>query len=375
MTRLGLTTLPVIVLAWTAPVLAETDHADVNKVMADKVITPAYIRYNDSMQALAPVVGELCDMPSDVSLAAAQDAYKTSADAWQRLQPIAFGPIEAKGLEARIHFWPDKHGTAGKQLSKLLAKPDPATLESGVAGKSAALQSLAALERVLFDQADTLVTKDGAFACSLALAIANFQGDLAGDVVGAWQGDDGHVALFTEASDGNDAYYDAADATTDLFSTAAANLDNIVANKLERPLGKSLDKAKPKRAEDWRSGRSLPNIIANLQTIKALYTEPGGLHVFPVGARPGRAGSDDPKRPRSNDRDGNVDRAQPVRGRRRRTCSKTSRAASARSQIAARPVHWHPRRRRLPHRRLQQIRRRLEHFSTVWNREGFPSRG
>ncbi len=279
-TPLGLTTLPIVILAWTAPTIAESDHGSINQVLANKVITPTYVRYQESMEALAPAVGKLCDMPSDVSLAAAQDAYNASADAWQRLQPIAFGPIEAKGLDARIHFWPDKHSTAGKQLSKLLAKPDPAALEHGVAGKSAALQSLTALERVLFDRADALVTKDGDFACSLALAIAGFQGDLAGDLLDAWQGDDGHSALFTEASDGNDAYYDAADATTDLFGAVAASLDIIVTNKLERPLGKSLDRAKPKRAEDWRSGRSLPNIIANLETIKALYIEPGGLHVF-----------------------------------------------------------------------------------------------
>ena len=145
-TRLGLTTLPVIILTWTAPVLAEPDHASVNRVLAEQVITPAHIRYNDSMQALAPAVGKLCDMPSDVSLAAAQDAYKASADAWQRLQPIAFGPIEARGLDARIHFWPDKHGTAGKQLSKLLTKPDPAALENGVAGKDFKLK-LAAITR------------------------------------------------------------------------------------------------------------------------------------------------------------------------------------------------------------------------------------
>lgn len=143
-TRLALTTLPVIILTWTATVLAEPDHASVNRVLAEQVIMPAHIRYNDSMQALAPAAGKLCDMPSDVLLAAAQDSYKASADAWQRLQPIAFGPIEAKGLDARIHFWPDKHGTAGKQLSKLLAKPDHSALKNGVAGKSAALQSLAA---------------------------------------------------------------------------------------------------------------------------------------------------------------------------------------------------------------------------------------
>lgn len=278
MMRLGLITLPFIALAWTAPVQAEADHAEVNRMLADKVITPTYIRYQESMQGLAPAVKVLCDTPNGSSLSAAQEAYKASADAWQRLQPIAFGPIEAKGLDARIHFWPDKHGTAGKQLSKLLAKPDPAALENGVTGKSAALQSLAALERVLFDQAEALVTKDGDFACTLATAIADYQGDLADEVLDAWQGS--HLALFANVSDGNDAYYDAADATTDLFGGVAASLDNIVANKLERPLGKSLGKAKPKRAEDWRSGRSLPNIIANLETIRALYTEAGGLHVF-----------------------------------------------------------------------------------------------
>ncbi|MEM9441997.1 MAG: imelysin family protein [Pseudomonadota bacterium] len=278
--RLGLTTLPVIVLVWTTPILAEPDHASVNRELAEGVITPTYVRYNESMQALTQAIGSLCEAPSDASLSAAQEAYNASADAWQRLQPIAFGPVETKGLDARIHFWPDKHGTAGKQLSKLLAKPDPAALENGVDGKSAALQSLAALERVLFDQADTLIARDGDFACNLALAIADFQGSLADDVLDSWQGDSGHAAMFTEVGDGNDAYYDAADATTDLFGAVAAGLDNIVANKLERPLGKSLEKAKPKRAEDWRSERSLPNIIANLETIKALYTEPSGLHVF-----------------------------------------------------------------------------------------------
>ena len=262
----------------TTPALAEADHGPVNQLLADKVITQAYIQYHQSMQALAPAIGGLCRTPSEVSLLAAKEAYNESADAWQHLQPMAFGPIEAKGLDARIHFWPDKHGTAGKQLSKLLAKPDPAALDNGVAGKSAALQSLSALERVLFDQSDELITKDGAFACSLALAIAEYQGDLSEGILDAWQVR--HQALFTKASNGNDAYYDTADATTDLFGAIAASLDNIIANKLERPLGKSLEKAKPKRAEDWRSGRSLLNIIANLETIKALYTEPGGLHVF-----------------------------------------------------------------------------------------------
>ena len=280
MMRPGLAALPVIALAWTAPVLAKPDHASVNRVLADQVITPAYVSYNEAIEGLLQMISKLCAAPEEQTLAAAQAAFRASADAWQRLQPVAFGPIEAQGLEARIHFWPDKHGTAGKQLSKLLAKQDPGALKNGVAGKSAALQSLAALERVLFGQADLIAAKDGGFACNLALAIAEYQDKLADNILEAWQGERGHFALFTDVTNVNDAYYDAADATTDLFSTVAATLDGIVANKLERPLGKSLGKAKPKRAEDWRSGRSLANIIANLETIKALYGEAGGLHVF-----------------------------------------------------------------------------------------------
>ncbi len=47
--------------------------------------------------------------------------------------------------------------------------------------------------------------------------------------------------------------------------------------KLEGPLGKSLDTAKPMHAENWRSARSLADIRANLETARALYVSPGGF--------------------------------------------------------------------------------------------------
>ena len=169
----------------------------VNQVLADKVITPAYVSYNESMQGLALAVSGLCQAPGDESLAAAQEVYKASTDAWQRLQPIAFGPIEAKGLDARIHFWPDKHGTAGKQLSKLLAKPDPASLENGVAGKSAALAKPCRSWSVFCSiKPMRWSLKTVTSPVSLALAITDYQRDLADEVLDAWQGS--HLALFSE---------------------------------------------------------------------------------------------------------------------------------------------------------------------------------
>lgn len=270
----------MLLFACTTSLAAEPKHDSVNRTIADRVIAPIYENYRQAMHNLPPAIFRLCNSPGDETLAVAKGAFLRSMETWQRLHPVAFGPIETEGLGVRIHFWPDKHGTAGKQLSRLLAKPDPAALENGVAGKSIALQSLAALERLLFSQADLTMTKDSDFACTLAEAIADYQADLAEKIVKSWQKANGHYALFTNANGGNEAYYDAADATANLFNALTASLEGIATNKLKRPLGKSLRRAKPKRAENWRSGRSLLNIIANLETIEAVYLEPGGLNAF-----------------------------------------------------------------------------------------------
>ena len=44
--------------------------------------------------------------------------------AWQHAQPIGFGPVADLGLAPQIEFWPDKHGTAGRQFSQAMASRD-----------------------------------------------------------------------------------------------------------------------------------------------------------------------------------------------------------------------------------------------------------
>jgi predicted lipoprotein len=79
------------------------------------------------------------------------------------------------------------------------------------------------------------------------------------------------------AGAGNDIYLDAKTATGDFLKSLHTPLQAIIAVKLEEPLGKSIDKAKPMRAENWRSERSLADIEANLETARALYVTPGGF--------------------------------------------------------------------------------------------------
>ena len=79
------------------------------------------------------------------------------------------------------------------------------------------------------------------------------------------------------AARGNAHYADAEEAATQYLKSLVASLDAAVRLKLERPLGKTIEKARPKRAESWRSGRSLANLVANLETARALYIAPGGF--------------------------------------------------------------------------------------------------
>ena len=83
--------------------------------------------------------------------------------------------------------------------------------------------------------------------------------------------------MMLTAAAGNDAYFTAEEASGDLLKSLHTALQSVIALKLEAPLGASLDQAKPRRAENWRSELSLAGIRANLETADALYAGPGGF--------------------------------------------------------------------------------------------------
>ena len=83
--------------------------------------------------------------------------------------------------------------------------------------------------------------------------------------------------MMLTAAAGNDAYFAAEEASGDLLKSLHTALQSVIALKLEAPLGASLDQAKPRRAENWRSELSLAGIRANLETADALYAGPGGF--------------------------------------------------------------------------------------------------
>lgn len=273
MTRIPPLALALLV-AFGARAAAQTYEAT-NMALVDEVVVPAYDGYVDAIERLPASIEMLCASPGQ--LEAAQEAWREAMLAWQHAQPIRFGPVVDQGLEPQIEFWPDKHGTAGRQFGQALADRDPSLLDPGeLAGKSVGLTSLATLERLLFG--DALQDPQMAdYACAYGLAIARHQVDLARALAEAWTGEGGFRAVVIGAGAGNEVFFSAYDPAAALYRSLSDTLDAAIQVKLEPPLGESLEAARGKRAESWRSHMALPSVAANLETAQGLYASKGGF--------------------------------------------------------------------------------------------------
>ena len=250
--------------------------AAVGASLTAEVALPAYRALAERTAALEEAAAALCAAPSDERLVATQARFREVMHAWQRVRPLAFGPVTWQSRLLRVHFWPDKRGTARRQLQRALHEAAPSLPDAGgLDARSVALQSLSAFEQLVFEQ--PVQRRQGAYACALAAAVARYQADLAARLLADWEGDDGYAAQIRGAVTGNDTYDWPRGPVADYYRTMVGMLDVIARNKLERPLGlgqgatPDVANPRPKRLESWRSGLSLKNIEANLATIEAVY--------------------------------------------------------------------------------------------------------
>ncbi len=275
-------TLPLALLLLALPpkldaaAIGEADYARTAAALTDEVALPAVAAFATASADFARETAGLCTA-ADADPAAVQAGFLGLMEAWQRVQPLDFGPLRAGDGPARFEYWPDRRGIGARQLARVLKSEDPGvTSAESLAGKSVALGDLQALERLLFGDADGPSVLDP-FRCAYARAIAELQAARAAALLAAWEGPDGQAAAMRDAVQGNELYYDAAEAVRDYLGALTHGLQTVAEAKLEPVLGHDTKTARPRAAESWRSGHSLANISANLATLEALVAAPEGL--------------------------------------------------------------------------------------------------
>ncbi|WOF74591.1 imelysin family protein [Parvibaculaceae bacterium PLY_AMNH_Bact1] len=236
--------------------------------LTDQLVVPAYTELAEESSQLVEVLDSYCAAPNTGDRSKVETQFHSTMDAWQRAQIIQFGPIYENKGPARIQFWPDKRGTGQRQLRQVLNNQDETVLPSGaLAEKSVALGDLQALEYVLYNDPE-LTTQPDSFACHYALAIARNQEVHAADIVQMWVGADSYRDQVLNAADGTDVFFDEKEAASRFLNDMAGAIDVIRLQKIDRPMGLTITGARPKRTENWRSGRSLRNIQLNLESVQ-----------------------------------------------------------------------------------------------------------
>ncbi|MAY85838.1 MAG: signal peptidase [Pseudooceanicola sp.] len=235
---------PLLALAFTAPA-----HADVADVV-DSHILPALADFADATAQLDSAA------QADCTAKALRPAYQTAFDAWGPLADLRIGPSENGVLS--VVFWPDARGFTPKALRQMLSSDDADMLTpEAFSDASIAVRGLMALDMMLYDPAFADYGAQDR-ACALVQTIS---ADLARQAVALdtdWQAF--APKLRNPGGDGNAQFQDDSEAVRAVYTQITASLEFTADTRLGGPLG-TFDRPRPRRAEAWRSHRSLPNVL------------------------------------------------------------------------------------------------------------------
>ena len=277
-------TLAALIAAGMVPTLARPagaagtpDFAAFNASFVQKIVLPAFDRLAEVTSAFAGAADALAAKPDAAALDAVKQGFNDIADAWASAQQFRIGALAQEQRAERFAYWPERRNVVEKQINALLAgKGQDGLAPDQFANASVAVQGLPVLERILYgeDKARQLLEGDKAERRrAIVVAIAHNLKSIAADAQGIWA---------TTAKDADKAANIFAANPGEGIAQAYTNLLTITQIVAEQKLGAPLGgadaaNAKPKAAEQWRSGRSLRNILLNLETAKNSVLATGGF--------------------------------------------------------------------------------------------------
>ncbi len=264
---LAIPTLAISADRWSSANLAIVDHH----------VLPRYAQLASTTATLAERAQALCTTPAAAQLEALRSQFHTAMDAWQGISHLRFGPVTLFMRNYRFQLWPDKRNSGERHLNELLTAADPqALVPDTFHNGSVAVQGFGALERLLFeegvDAADFGSAAAPSYRCQVTLAVADNLAQMAHEVDNEWRaGEHPYRQVIASSADGNDQFYGSEEATARFLNNLHTQLQVIVDQKLELPLDESAAKARGRRAESWRTHRSLRNVALDLAALEELY--------------------------------------------------------------------------------------------------------
>jgi len=266
-------------LAWAAAGLAGAAQppADLGKRLVEGYIAPATRALADSGRQLADTLQGWCARPDEAGSGRVRQGYAQVVRAWAGVEFLRFGPLVESNRYERIFFWPDPRGIALRQVQALLAAPAAPTAGE-LASRSVAVQGLPALEYVLYRDGGLLAAPGGegfASGCAYAAAVAANVARVGGELADAWAPGGAYARHFARPAPGDALYRSTQEVAAEAVKALSTGLQYARDVKLLPVLGSGPDAAQPRRAPFWRSGQTVPSMLAWTQGLQAFYRAGG----------------------------------------------------------------------------------------------------
>lgn len=268
-----------------------SEHRRLNKVLIDSYIIPHYRQFASVTETLAFDAAQLCKQPKEENLKKAKVSFHKAMDAWMAIAHIHIGPVEKHHRQRAFQFWPERRNVVRRTVNQRLKSLDGQFLDDAVLTRSSiAGRGFPAMERLYFEKDVLAENETGRYACQMAKAIAKNIDGHAQAIVDGWITPGGYKDQLLNPHPNSPVFRTDAEATTELLRAMLTGLQTVVDLRLNLPLSRTLETAKPKRVENRLSGRGLRNVRIIVETVREMYLAGGknsiATFVRDIGKKP-----------------------------------------------------------------------------------------
>ncbi len=253
------------------------DFGTFNAGYGAQIVLPAFDNLNAATTSFAAQVDTFATAPDEAGLEVLKNGFGDIADAWAASQQFRIGALAQEQRSERFAYWPERRNIVEKQLHSLLGVKGGEGLAAGeFAAGSVAIQGLPALERILFgedDGRDLLKGDMSGRRRAVLAAIAHNLNAIAQETKSVWSAN-----LKIPAKAASIFAANPEEGTAQSYTNLLTIMQIVAEQKTGATLGGAdAASAKPKAAEQWRSGRSMRNILINLATARRSVLDNGGF--------------------------------------------------------------------------------------------------
>lgn len=248
---------------------------------ADKVVLPTLEKFSGHAQSLSVAIDAFVKNPTEQTMKAARDAWRTARSSWEQSECFTFGPAESLGYDGALDTWPINE----VDLKKVIDSQDKLTAEY-IENLQDSQKGFHVMEYLLFGRDnDKKLNQFSKRELEYLQILGQDFNKVATALVASWkQGVEGQPAyrevLVKAGEDSNSSYPTLQAGAEEIVNGLIGSLDEIANEKLGKPFAEK-DK---KGLESRFSHNTLTDIKHNLQGAQNVY-----IGTFPDGGTSGES--------------------------------------------------------------------------------------